>query len=299
MTLSSQDELERLHARSTERLARLLAEIQVAHLLRNAAEVDRLTAILGEATTEALAAADLLGRRRLILELRAAGALEVVEDREGAAFAATPAVPFLEAIADLAARIPGLGTTAQAVRDLWSRRGFAVARSAALSVTERIQDSVVGFLRQGIATSVDDAIRQVRSALTDQVGGPGGYTRAYAETVFRTTTSSAYQAGRQAQAEQPGIRRAACGWRFDATLDSDVRPNHRAGDDLVAHVEDPIWRTHAPPLGYQCRCATSLVLTRDMVRLGLSDAQGNPLGYADGRGWLARGFFPDPGFKPG
>ncbi len=65
------------------------------------------------------------------------------------------------------------------------------------------------------------------------------------------------------------------GWRYVAVLDADVRDNHRANDDLVAHFDDPIWNTHSPPQGYNCRCALEVVPAQEVKALGLADEDGN------------------------
>lgn len=290
---SPHDELDLLHSKSADGLARALANIQTARLRGDFDLVERRMDALGVALGRMLAAADLLGRRRLLLELRAAG-LEppAGEGPSGALFVAK--VPFLEAIKDILRREPTLAEGWEATRDAWDQRGFALARSSSLTVTKSVQETIGRFLRQGVVTSVDDAIQAIQdSLLTQTVGGPGGFTRAYAETVFRTTTASAYQAGRAAQAQRPAVKRVVSGWRYQATLDPDVRDNHKAGDDFVAHVDDPVWDTHAPPNGHQCRCATEFVTTEVMVELGLSNEDGSlkKLQVAPA------GFSPDPGFR--
>lgn len=285
MTLvSPQTELDRLHEHSAKELARYLALIQRARLAGDLDLMDRRINRLGEKLGTMLAAADLLGRRRLLLELRSIGSHAPVT---GAQFAATPIVPPLEAIKDILSRHPVLAEGWKETAAAWNAHGFALARSSSLTVTKSVQDSIVRFLRGGL--DLDQAQGMIRRQMT---AGGTPFTRAYSETVFRTVTSSAYQAGRADQAQKPAVLRAASGWRYQATLDSDVRENHKAGDDFIAHTQDPVWAAHAPPNGFNCRCTVELVPTSLMVELGLSHEDGSlrRLQHAPVR------FVPDPGF---
>lgn len=281
------DELEELHARNAGELNRQLALVQRARLAADLGLMDRRIERLGRRLGSMLAAADLLGRRRLLLELRAAGLMEGESEVTGARFAATPVVAPLEAIEDILRRHPVLAEGWEATAEAWQAQGFALARSANLTVTKNVRDAIVRFLRGGVG--IDTAQATIRRQL--ETGGTP-FTRAYAETVFRTVTSGAYQAGRATQAQRPAVMRAASGWRYQATLDSDVRDNHRAGDDFIAHTQDPIWATLAPPNGHNCRCATEFVPTSLMIKLGLSHEDGSLRQLQQ----APAGFVPDPGF---
>ena len=279
---SPQTELDQLHERSVYGLSHAMFLVQRARIQGQDDLADRRLEDLGKSMGRMLAAADLLGRRRLLLELRARGlSLPVDEGPTGAQFAA---VPFLEAISDILSREPVLAIGWQATREAWADKGFALARSTSVKVTERVQASVTRFLRQGTATTIEEALREIMST--------EDFTHAYAETVFRTTTASAYQSGRAAQMQRPAVKRAACGWRYTATLDADVRVNHRSGEDFIAHVDDPVWQVVSPPNGYQCRCATEIVPTGEMVGLGLAYEDGSLRKLTQ----TPPGFHPDPGF---
>jgi hypothetical protein len=70
---------------------------------------------------------------------------------------------------------------------------------------------------------------------------------------------------------------------YDAINDSRTRPAHLAMDNYIAPVNDPIWKTWTPPVGFSCRCAL-VSLTESQAR-----ARGYPRPFPDG----AR---PDPGW---
>ena len=291
--LSAHEELDRVHARSSAALADALASIELSRVRGNEPAAQRKTEALGKQLGALFASADLLGRRRLLLELKSLGGpgvragLRAGADSPPVTFA-TPRVPALEAAEEILSRNPVLAEGWRAARDAWNARGFAVARSASLVVTEKVQDQVLRFLRGG--TGLEDTIQAIRRSLQ---ADDSSITRAYAEVVFRTNTSSAYQAGRQAMAARPAVQRVASGWRYQATLDSNVRDNHRAGESFIAHTQDPVWANLAPPNGYQCRCALELVPTSLMRRLGLSNADGSLRRLRE----APPGFAPDPGYR--
>jgi len=259
---SPHDELDELHSKSAEKFARALALIERARLRGDMESVHRQTEALGKRVGLVLATADLMGRRRMILELRAQGVrLPEDEGPTGAQFV-SPVVP-VEAVAAILTRHPVLALGWKATQEAWALRGFAVARAATVAVSSNVQKAVLRFLRQGVANTPDEAIGAIRSALLQGgQGGPGGYTRAYAETVFRTTTASAYMEGRVSQASRPAVRRVMSGWRYVATRDPDVRDNHKAGDGFVAHMDDGVWGSLLPPNGYNCFPAGTLVQGR-------------------------------------
>jgi SPP1 gp7 family putative phage head morphogenesis protein len=279
--LDPHEELDRLHERSTRALAESMAEIQVARLRSDFARADKLQAKLGRDLGEMLAAADLLGRRRFLLEMKGAGVAP-----EPALFAAK--VPFVEAVEALLKRTPVLAEGWKATREAWLKNGFALAKSTTKTLTRKVRGSFERFLRGGLT------VEETTSAIRTQLRTSGAsITKAYADTVFRTVVSTAYSEGRKEQAKRPGVRRAACGWRYVATTDRDVRENHLGGHDMIAHVDDKVWETHSPPNGYNCRCALEIVPTKEMVELGLATPEGG----------MTRsvvpliGFIPDAGFS--
>ncbi len=212
-----------------------------------------------------MAVADLLGRRRVLLELdqRKTFARDVPF---------LPNVPFEQAIRDLVQRRPVLAIGWQAAQEAYAQGSFALARAASQQVSARVQKQVASALRRG--ATQQEAEQAILRAL--RTGGEGfGFTRAYAETVFRTVVSTSYAAGRHQQAQDPDVRQRVLGWRYNAILDPDVRDNHRHNDNLVAHFDDPIWNTHSPPQGYNCRCALEMVPAREIKKRGLADENGN------------------------
>lgn len=101
------------------------------------------------------------------------------------------------------------------------------------------------------------------------------------ETIFRTNIQVAYGHGRGEQQHEHAKRRPFL--MYDAINDSRTRPAHKALDNFIAPINDPIWKTHTPPLGYSCRC-TTISLTEEQAR-----ARGYPRPFPEGAK-------PDPGW---
>lgn len=253
----SVDELAELADNSVESFSRALRRVVRSQL----GETDRQAALghLATVFSETMTLADLLGRRRLMLELRAAGSGP--GDLPPVLFAEQPTIPrltFLEAVRDLTSRAPLEGFNWRQVAEIYqTRQGFALARSADVALTERVQKTIERFLRQGI---------QLRNA-EKIIAEMGGFTTAYAETVYRTNLSTAYSAGRFDQAARPEVAVVIGAFEYVTARDSDVRrsrpedsgENHLAAHGFIAATTDAIWDRVAPPSGYSCRCSLRMV----------------------------------------
>lgn len=166
------------------------------------------------------------------------------------------------AVEDLLAREPMLALSAEAVRDAYgAQHGFALAKAMDLTITNAARDIVERGIREGRSSGAPETIAAL-----------GDWSRAYGATVYRTNVATAYSAGRQHEARFMRDAGLLAALRFSATLDSDVRPNHRAAHGLVADVDDPVWDQLSPPLGYNCRCAIFPVDAADIPPQSLDAA---------------------------
>jgi hypothetical protein len=218
---------------------------------------------VAEAIGQTMTIANLYGRRRVWLEVDAA---------ESRSFAHSPIVPkvaFAEAVADIIRREARLATSAADIARIYQEGGFALAESADIALTRRIQEIVAQSIARG--TPELSAAALVREA--------GDFTAAYADTVYRTNLSTAYTAGRFEQARDPDVQRAMPAMERTSVRDSAVRrgrpedhgENHLAADGLVAATDDVIWEGYRPPSGFRCRCAVRLVSVAELRRRGLMD----------------------------
>lgn len=76
------------------------------------------------------------------------------------------------------------------------------------------------------------------------------YNEAWLEAEFNNVVANTQQARGYLEAEQLG----ATYLRYSATNDGLTRPNHAALDGIILPINDPFWRTHTPPNGWNCRC---------------------------------------------
>lgn len=85
--------------------------------------------------------------------------------------------------------------------------------------------------------------------------------------IYRQNTQSALMAGRYA--DFMANADAQPYWMYVAVMDEKTRPSHAAMNGRVFRYDDPIWQTHWPPCGWNCRCRVRALSQRDMDRKGL------------------------------
>lgn len=204
----------------------------------------------------------------------------------GGEFGGLPRVAFHEAVADIIVREPRLAASAAEVAQAYgTEHAFALARSADLEITRRVQDAIAKALQVG--SPLGDAAEVVAEV--------GDFSRAYAETVVRTNVATAYSAGRFRQMADPAVRNVIGALRFTAVGDADTRHNHAAADGLIASPDDPVWQHLAPPLGFRCRCGLDFVDWIELRRRGMVLPDGTvrraaiPAGAGPDRGFDHRG----------
>lgn len=216
---------------------------------------------------EAMALADLIGRRRLLLELRARGAF-----RSDPADI-VPHVPFEEAVADIVSREPVLAASAAEVSAAYTQRhAFSLARKAEISVVRRVQKALGDMARLGVA-------EPSAARLLEELAG---FSRAYAQTVFRTNLASANAAGRWRQSRTEPVRAVASAFEYIGPDDADTRrgrpkdngENHRAAIGLIAAFDDPVWDRTSAPSGFGCRHTLRILSNAELKRRGLLSADG-------------------------
>jgi SPP1 gp7 family putative phage head morphogenesis protein len=186
-----------------------------------------------------------------------------------------PDLTFHEAVDQILLREPRLAapvggeTIAEAVARQYTEGPFFVlARATIPTVTERVQATLTKSLDEGFTR-----VEAVRRITVD--GQLDNFSRAYAETVYRTNLNTAYTAGRFRQFSTPDMQAIFPAIRYKAIKDSDVRrgreedngEDHAGLDGLVAAITDPIWNVASPPNGYNCRCGIE-PMTEDMLRDG-------------------------------
>ena len=101
--------------------------------------------------------------------------------------------------------------------------------------------------------------------------------RRHLETVFRTNTLTALNAGKWQEAQDPALEELFPLYRYSAILDDRTRPAHEAMHGHTAPRDDPFWSTWWPPNGFNCRCTVVPLSTVYIERHGVTRSrQPNP-----------------------
>lgn len=285
-------------SKSTALVTARLQELVAAVFNGSPREIAAAQSAMADLIRRTQAYADTLGRRRALLELDAAMAQAKVGEAVPVQFASRtgtplmPNTPFGEALGDLLSREPRLAESAQLVEQVYSRdHGLAIAKAMTIEVVKKvksvIQSVFTGAIKAGRfepGMGVPDvrklAVEEIREAALLQQTEP--FSRAYAETVYRTNLNTAYTAGRFQQAAEPEMRQVMPAFEYNAIHDGDVRrgrdqdqyapgmaENHLALDGVIASTGSTIWQTYAPPNGYNCRCSLRLVSVFELRDRGI------------------------------
>ncbi len=262
-----------------QRLEPFLRKAISSYIKGNIRAFNQATEEGSELIVSAQTFADLWGRRSIIERVR------VQKEPRARVQFGKGAPSFGEAVKALVEGNPYLIPAREFVEEVYADK----AKMHEVEMRATIQDRVDKL----VAKNLQEGRGELSAAKALQASED--WTQGYATTVYRTNVSNAFAAGQWAEADQPGFREVFPAFRYDATRDSDTRPNHGAADGLIAPVDDPIWDQLAPPLGFNCRCVLVSQTESQLRRKGLIDGDGKvkpylPSGVTGGRA------FPDPGF---
>lgn len=160
---------------------------------------------------------------------------------------------------------------------------FTVAKVTKADILILLKNSLENALKKGI--SYNDWKKQIDTELAQK-----GYekredgTAWRKDVIFRTNLQTAYQAGRYAEMKQ--AKDEVPYWQYIAVMDNRTRPNHAALNGKVFRADDPFWKTHYPPNGYNCRCRVRALTEEEFQRMGLTLSYGTQITTE-----------PDPGFS--
>ena len=86
-------------------------------------------------------------------------------------------------------------------------------------------------------------------------------------TIYRTNMDTSIAHGRYQQQMDNLDNRPY--WVYRAILDQHTRPAHAAMNGMVFRADDPIWHSHYPPNGFNCRCYVSALTEAEVEEQGL------------------------------
>lgn len=186
-------------------------------------------------------------------------------------------------------RRKGLQTTFD-WRDMWQQEhdaAFSVAKMMDLDLLRDVRTAV----DKAIATG--ESFQTFRDGLEPTLVKSGWWGRAEMKdpltgevrnvqlgsprrlrTIFNTNLQTAYAAGHWEQIE--ATKAEAPYLMYDAVDDGRTRPEHKAWDGTVLPVDDPWWKTHYPPNGFNCRCSVIQLSAAQVRSMGLEVASEPP-----------------------
>ena len=287
------DELAELFAQSSRAYEDAIREMWMAVATDSTRRRIRAVERLAELVGDSMVLADLLGRRRMLLELDEAERqdrgldgpqIQLASSRDRAtARSIVPHVAFNDAVADILEREPRLADPTIAPRfgpkplQIKGQELYRERNAFPMALTGRVFE--IGAGTAGAAKALSDI---------------GDWPRQYGETVWRTNASGAFSAGRMQQAKSEAGRRVIGALEYRVIDDRNLRDNHAMAEGVVAAQDDPVWSVILPPNGYNCRCSTVLRTRSWLRRNGLLDDSGIviprfPAGFVPER-------VPDAGF---
>lgn len=161
----------------------------------------------------------------------------------------------------------------QEMLDQAHARAFTVAKAAQIDVVRDIRRAVLDAAREG------KTLRQFSEELTPLLQARGWWGKQLdvdgseiqlgsprrLRTIYQTNLQSAYMAGRM----QTALEADAFPYlQYVAIEDERTRPTHAALGGQVFRKDDPIWDTHTPPNGFNCRCRVRPMSARQVEREG-------------------------------
>lgn len=164
-------------------------------------------------------------------------------------------------------------------------RSFTVVKATRVDVLTTIQTEVERAISQGVSRQefIDTLSPRLKklgwwgkqvivdsagNAETVQLGSPRRLA-----LIYNVNTRVAYNVGRYAHLMNSTDTHPF--WQYVAVMDSRTRPSHAALNGLVFRYDDPFWKTHYPPNGWNCRCRVRALSQERMNALGLQATQGD------------------------
>ncbi|KKN77716.1 hypothetical protein LCGC14_0356900 [marine sediment metagenome] len=141
-----------------------------------------------------------------------------------------------------------LGVATKVLKAQYVRNVLKSVKDFTKPAEEEIRDELIIAQKEGL--HVSPTIKNLQARFDEM------NVKANAETLVRTQTQLAYNAGRWQADQDPVIQEILWGYEYVAITDDRVRPEHEAFDGTILPKEDPFWKTNWPPNGWNCRCTT-------------------------------------------
>lgn len=128
------------------------------------------------------------------------------------------------------------------------KQAFQILKDAAAAIEQELQETVAELIKAGAP------IREGMQTLGEKFDRLGltpknGYQL---ESIFRTQTQLAYNAGQWESYQDPDIDEILWGYTYVTVGDDRVREEHQPFDGVTLPKNDPFWRAYWPPNGWGC-----------------------------------------------
>ncbi|NIX75395.1 phage minor head protein [Microvirga terricola] len=190
-------------------------------------------------------------------------------------------LPFDEAIAFFREK---MSVTSEHWTDIWQKansRAFTVAGATTQALVDDFRREVAKALERGTTLqdfrqSFDDIVKRHG---WEHVGKPGWRSR----VIYETNLSMAYAAGRYEQMTEPTTLTMYPYWQYVHSGAKHPRQEHLSWNGLTLRADDPFWKTHYPPNGWNCGCRVRPLSAKGLERQGKLKPDVSPI--IDTRPW--------------
>jgi SPP1 gp7 family putative phage head morphogenesis protein len=168
-----------------------------------------------------------------------------------------PPESFAEAVAWFREKVPMTREDWDALEEAARARSFTVSGVAQLDLVAEVFQQVDTAIANG------DTLADFQTLAEQKLYEAWGREDPWRiETILRTNIQSAYGAGRYEQQQE--VKEDRPYWEFSAIMDSRTSEICSELDGKVLPADDPWWRSHNPPLHFNCR-STVMSLTEEQA----------------------------------
>ena len=147
----------------------------------------------------------------------------------------------------------------------YRRKVFFVTGLSDLEAIKAVQDSLARALENG--ATFEEWKAQVKEK--GLFRGPQ-FTKARLETIFRTNMQNAFATGRYMELTAPAVLKRRPYWRFSAVRDNRTTKVCAASHGTILPASHEWWKTHIPPLHFNCRSTFVPMTEKDAKAAGIT-----------------------------
>ena len=145
------------------------------------------------------------------------------------------------------------------------RKVFFVTGLADLEAISVVQKSLEKALSEGLTFEEwKEEVKREKFFESPQ------FTTRRLETIFRTNMQNAFATGRYMEMTSPAMLKRRPYWKFSAVRDGRTTSSCAAAHGVILRHDHPWWKTHIPPLHFNCRSTIVPLSERRAKELGIT-----------------------------